>query len=125
MCRGNKEVDFEIKVIALRTSLSIFWNIIHSDDFYVNSLSETYELKRQQHLADLQRKEDEMRQTFVIRVKEKEAQLKETEKEVSEGKKNREVSQLGMRLYWFLGKLNILNSFWFIHLLRQEDKKGF
>lgn len=46
------------------------------------SLSETYELKRQQHLADLQRKEDEMRQTFVIRVKEKEAQLKETEKEV-------------------------------------------
>jgi septin 6/8/11 len=33
-------------------------------------------------LADLQRKEDEMRQTFVIRVKEKEAQLKETEKEV-------------------------------------------
>ncbi|XP_011439178.1 septin-11-like isoform X1 [Crassostrea angulata] len=46
------------------------------------SLSETYELKRQQHLADLQRKEDEMRQTFVIRVKEKEAQLKETEKEL-------------------------------------------
>lgn len=68
-------------------------------------------MKRQQHLADLQRKEDEMRQTFVIRVKEKEAQLKETEKEVSEGKKTREVSQLGMRLYWFLGKLNILNSF--------------
>ena len=33
-------------------------------------------------MADLQRKEDEMRQTFVIRVKEKEAQLKETEKEV-------------------------------------------
>lgn len=49
---------------------------------YIFSLSETYELKRQQHLADLQRKEDEMRQTFVIRVKEKEAQLKETEKEV-------------------------------------------
>lgn len=111
MCRGNKEVDLEMLVIALRTSLSIFWNIIHSDDFYVNSLSETYELKRQQHLADLQRKEDEMRQTFVIRVKEKEAQLKETEKEVSEGKKNREVSQLGMRLYWFFGKLNILSLF--------------
>ena len=46
------------------------------------SLSETYELKRQQHLTDLQKKEDEMRQTFVIRVKEKEAQLKEQEKEV-------------------------------------------
>lgn len=68
-------------------------------------------MKRQQHLADLQRKEDEMRQTFVIRVKEKEAQLKETEKEVSEGKKTREVSQLGMRLYWFFGKLNILSLF--------------
>lgn len=68
-------------------------------------------MKRQQHLADLQRKEDEMRQTFVIRVKEKEAQLKETEKEVSEGKKTREVSQLGMILYWFFGKLSILNLF--------------
>ncbi|KAK3099977.1 hypothetical protein FSP39_012791 [Pinctada imbricata] len=46
------------------------------------SLSETYELKRQQHLSELQKKEDEMRQTFVIRVKEKEAQLKDTEKEL-------------------------------------------
>lgn len=84
-------------VIALRASLSVFWNFINLDDFYVNSLSETYELKRQQHLADLQRKEDEMRQTFVIRVKEKEAQLKETEKEVSDSKENRRVSQIGMR----------------------------
>lgn len=74
------------------------------DDFYVNSLSETYELKRQQHLADLQRKEDEMRQTFVIRVKEKEAQLKETEKEVSDSKENRQVSQIGMRLVHWLGE---------------------
>lgn len=91
-------------VIALRASLSVFWNFINLDDFYVNSLSETYELKRQQHLADLQRKEDEMRQTFVIRVKEKEAQLKETEKEVSDSKKNRTVSQIGMRLVHWLGE---------------------
>jgi septin 6/8/11 len=47
------------------------------------SLSETYELKRQEHIATLQKKEEEMRQTFVIRVKEKEAELKEAEKEVS------------------------------------------
>lgn len=46
------------------------------------SLSETYELKRQQHLSELQKKEEEMRQTFVIRVKEKEAELKDAEKEV-------------------------------------------
>lgn len=91
-------------VIALRASLSVFWNFINLDDFYVNSLSETYELKRQQHLADLQRKEDEMRQTFVIRVKEKEAQLKETEKEVSDSKENRWVSQIGMRLVHWLGE---------------------
>lgn len=91
-------------VIALKASLSVFWNFINLDDFYVNSLSETYELKRQQHLADLQRKEDEMRQTFVIRVKEKEAQLKETEKEVSDSKENRRVSQIGMRLVHWLGE---------------------
>jgi hypothetical protein len=46
------------------------------------SLSETYELKRTQHLAELQKKEEEMRQTFVIRVKEKESELKDSEKEV-------------------------------------------
>lgn len=100
----NEEVDLEMLVIALRASLSVFWNFSHLDDFYVNSLSETYELKRQQHLADLQRKEDEMRQTFVIRVKEKEAQLKETEKEVSDSKENRRVSQIGMRLVHWLGE---------------------
>ena len=46
------------------------------------SLSETYEQKRQEHVAELQKKEEEMRQTFVIKVKEKEAELKEAEKEV-------------------------------------------
>lgn len=33
-------------------------------------------------MAELQGKEDEMRQMFVLRVKEKEAELKENEKEV-------------------------------------------
>ncbi|EEC07992.1 septin, putative, partial [Ixodes scapularis] len=46
------------------------------------SFQETYEQKRQEHLAELQRKEDEMRQMFVVRVKDKEAELKEAEKEL-------------------------------------------
>ncbi|XP_052793658.1 septin-11-like isoform X2 [Mya arenaria] len=46
------------------------------------SLSETYEQKRQEHITELQKKEEEMRQTFVIKVKEKEAELKEAEKEL-------------------------------------------
>lgn len=46
------------------------------------SFQETYEQKRQEHLQELQRKEDEMRQTFVLRVKEKESELKDAEKEL-------------------------------------------
>jgi septin 6/8/11 len=53
----------------------------HFTCFYF-SLSETYEQKRQEHVAELQKKEEEMRQTFVIKVKEKEAELKEAEKDV-------------------------------------------
>ena len=49
------------------------------------SLSETYEQKRQEHTAELLKKEEEMRQTFVIKVKEKEGELKEAEREVSMG----------------------------------------
>uniref|UniRef100_A0A8C4NDA3 Septin n=1 Tax=Eptatretus burgeri TaxID=7764 RepID=A0A8C4NDA3_EPTBU len=48
------------------------------------SLQETYEAKRNEHLGELQRKEEEMRQMFVQRVKEKEAELKEAEKELHE-----------------------------------------
>lgn len=46
------------------------------------SLQETYEAKRKEFLLDLQRKEEEMRQMFVNKVKETEAELKEKEKEV-------------------------------------------
>lgn len=46
------------------------------------SLQETYEAKRREFLMDLQRKEEEMRQMFVNKVKETEAELKEKEKEV-------------------------------------------
>lgn len=46
------------------------------------SFQQTFEAKRSNHLAELQSKEDEMRQMFVLRVKEKESELKENEKEV-------------------------------------------
>jgi hypothetical protein len=46
-------------------------------------LQETYEAKRNEFLGELQKKEEEMRQMFVQRVKEKEAELKEAEKEVN------------------------------------------
>lgn len=48
----------------------------------VGSLQQTYEAKRQEFLLELQRREDEMRQMFVQRVKEKEAELKDAEREV-------------------------------------------
>ncbi|KAI5700670.1 hypothetical protein M8J75_001794 [Diaphorina citri] len=46
------------------------------------SFQQSYENKRSSHLAELQKKEDEMRQMFVVRVKEKENELKESEKEL-------------------------------------------
>lgn len=46
------------------------------------SFQQTFETKRSNHLQELQQKEDEMRQMFVLRVKEKEAELKEAEKDV-------------------------------------------
>lgn len=54
----------------------------HSWTFIAFSLSEVYDRKRTEHLAELQKKEEEMRQTFVIRVKETEGELKDAEKEV-------------------------------------------
>jgi len=46
------------------------------------SFAEQCSLKRENHLTSLQQKEEEMRQKFVIRVKEKESELKEAEREV-------------------------------------------
>lgn len=45
-------------------------------------MQQTYEAKRQEFLVELQKREDEMRQMFVQRVKEKEAELKDAEREV-------------------------------------------
>ena len=47
------------------------------------NFAEQYNSRRELHLSSLQQKEEEMRQKFVIRVKEKEAELKEAEKEVT------------------------------------------
>lgn len=47
------------------------------------SFQQTCEAKRSTHLQELQQKEDEMRQMFVVRVKDAEAELKEAEKDVS------------------------------------------
>ncbi|XP_073999636.1 septin 2 [Rhodnius prolixus] len=46
------------------------------------SFQQSYEAKRSHHLQEIQQKEDEMRQMFVVRVKEKETELKEAEKEL-------------------------------------------
>ena len=46
-------------------------------------LSELIETRRQQHLQQMQAREDEMRQMFVNKVKDKEAELKHSEQEVS------------------------------------------
>ena len=46
------------------------------------NFQETYETKRSEHLDEMQHKEDQMRQMFVQRVKEKETELKEAEKQV-------------------------------------------
>ncbi|CRK98838.1 CLUMA_CG012115, isoform A [Clunio marinus] len=46
------------------------------------SFQQTFEAKRTNHVAELQAKEDEVRQMFVVRVKEKESELKESEKEL-------------------------------------------
>lgn len=47
------------------------------------SLREMYEQKRRQHMAELARREDEMRQMFFGKVKKKEAELKAAEQELT------------------------------------------
>ena len=54
-----------------------------SDNDKSRSFAEQYTMRRESHLTSLHQKEEEMRQKFVIRVKEKESELKEAEKEVS------------------------------------------
>ena len=46
------------------------------------SISETYEAKHMELKAEIQKKEDEIKEVFVAKVKAKEAELKEAEREV-------------------------------------------
>ena len=52
------------------------------DDPQSGTFQETFELRRSAHLAELKRKEEDLRQGFVQRVKEKESELKEAEREL-------------------------------------------
>ena len=47
-------------------------------------LQETYELRRQEYMKNIQGREEQMRQSFVNKVKEKEAELKQAEQEVTD-----------------------------------------
>jgi septin 6/8/11 len=47
-----------------------------------STFQETFEARRNTHLAELKKKEEEMRQGFVLRVKEKESELKDAEREL-------------------------------------------
>jgi septin 6/8/11 len=53
-----------------------------SDSDKPSSFAEQYNIRRESHMTALQQKEEEMRQKFVIRVKEKESELKDAEREV-------------------------------------------
>ncbi|CAL1540733.1 unnamed protein product [Lymnaea stagnalis] len=96
---NENHCDFvKLREMLIRTNMEDLREVTHSRHFELyrrhkleemgfsdsesKSLSETYEQKRQEHITMLQKKEDEMRQMFVIRVKEKEAELKEAEKEL-------------------------------------------
>jgi len=56
---------------------------ITDDGAHPVSLQETYEQKRAEHLDELQRIENEMRQNFVNKVREKDLELKRNEKELA------------------------------------------
>ncbi|TRY73053.1 hypothetical protein TCAL_11749 [Tigriopus californicus] len=59
------------------------WGVMgFTDSEKPSSFAEQYTLRRENHLTSLQAKEDEMRQKFVMRVKEKESELKEAEREL-------------------------------------------
>ncbi|CAG5133475.1 unnamed protein product [Candidula unifasciata] len=96
---NENHCDFvKLREMLIRTNMEDLREVTHSvhferyrrskleemgfSDSETKSLSETYEQKRQEHITNLQKKEDEMRQMFVIRVKEKESELKEAEKEL-------------------------------------------
>lgn len=71
---------------------------------FSTSLQETYETKRKEFLCELQKKEEEMRQMFVNKVKETESELKEKEREVSmaDNDSTRQIPTLDRTEFFFL-----------------------
>lgn len=80
----EKLKSFKSRIILLSfvMNFQMGFSDVDSDNKPV-SFQQTCEAKRSIHLQELQQKEDEMRQMFVARVKEKEAELKEAEKDVT------------------------------------------
>lgn len=84
----SKRIFDELSVMCSWEILTDHWSLIKNNLHNISiiwqvSFQQTFETKRSNHLAELQNKEDEMRQMFVLRVKEKESELKENEKDVS------------------------------------------
>lgn len=77
VCKATKQLKYQLPKSLLFRNNNFF-------SYHSCSLQETYEAKRKEFLGDLQRKEEEMRQMFVNKVKETEAELKEKEREVCE-----------------------------------------
>ena len=67
--------SINIYIISIKMGFS-------DNDGQPGNFAEQYATRRESHLTALQQKEEEMRQKFVIRVKEKESELKEAEREV-------------------------------------------
>ena len=91
-----------------------------------HSLQETYELRRQEYMKNIQGREEQMRQSFVNKVKEKEAELKQAEQEVkclwkcylfgkSKKKQQRKNADCGPSTYLPRGRFNpvLLLCKWF------------
>ncbi|XP_032852881.2 septin-10 isoform X3 [Tyto alba] len=80
---GFRDIGPENKPVRLPCSKSYAdrESVCHSHAS-VESLQEAYEAKRHEFYLEMQRKEEEMRQRFVQRVKEKETILKEAEQQV-------------------------------------------
>lgn len=71
------------------------------------SFQQTYEHKRQLLRLELQQKEDEMRQQFVIRVKEKETELKDAEKDVRFSTKLSLFSNFEIYIFFLLASITL------------------
>merc|ERR1712111_280186 len=74
---NENHCDFtKLREMLIRTNMEDLCDSTHSRHY------EIYTMRRESHLQSLQEREEEMRQKFVLRVKEKEAELKEAEKEL-------------------------------------------